>query len=211
MCNNTHVKRIILLIDGENLRHYVEDVIKLEGHQKEEFSIVNIDFDKMFSNALKGLGISQKTYYSAKIHLCQETPEKSRKIIEKQRVLKSKLEKIGYNFTIDGNVRAQTIEESGKKRIVFKEKGVDVRIAVDLVKIAFDKNCDTVVLCSSDSDLQPAIKEARSRGLEIIYLGFEMFQNKGLSYTTNRTILLRNSEIIDSLDRTSQLEIPIKS
>jgi uncharacterized LabA/DUF88 family protein len=62
-----------------------------------------------------------------------------------------------------------------------------------------------VVLCSSDSDLQPAIKEAKSRGLEIVYLGFESQPNKGLSYTTDKTILLRSSEIIGAIDKTVQL------
>gem|GEM_PF-6371518 len=30
------------------------------------------------------------------------------------------------------------------------------------------------------------------------YLGFEFNPNKGLSYTTNRTILIRNSEVLDT-------------
>jgi len=57
---------------------------------------------------------------------------------------------------------------------------------------------ETAILCSSDSDLQPAIKELRDRGVEIVYLGFETNPNRGLSYTTNRTILLRNPEVIEA-------------
>jgi uncharacterized LabA/DUF88 family protein len=84
---------------------------------------------------------------------------------------------------------------NGKSRITFKEKGVAVRIAVDLVSFSCDKTIKKAIICSSDSDLQPAIAEARKRGIEIIYLGFESFPNKGLMYTTNKTILFRNSEI----------------
>ncbi len=80
----------------------------------------------------------------------------------------------------------------------FREKGVDVKIAVDLVTNACDKIIKTAILCSSDSDLQPAVKEAMKRGIEIIYLGFEFNPNKGLSYTTNRTILIRNSEVLSA-------------
>lgn len=192
---------VALFIDGENLRHYVEVVMESESHQKRRVSIVDINFKKLFKNALKGLNIDQKVYYAAKVHFYQGTPEKSREIIEKQRSLKTKLERVGYQFIVAGNVRAQVVEENRRKKVIFREKGVDVRIAVDLVTAAVDKSYTTVVLCSSDSDLQPAIKEAKARGLGIIYLGFETFQNKGLSYTTDRTILLRNSEIMDSLKK----------
>jgi uncharacterized LabA/DUF88 family protein len=61
---------------------------------------------------------------------------------------------------------------------------------------AYDKNIDQCILASSDSDLQPAVKELRKRQIKIIYLGFEQNPNKGLSYTTNRTILIRNAEIL---------------
>ena len=50
---------------------------------------------------------------------------------------------------------------------------------------------------SSDSDLQPAIKAVRERGVACMYLGFENQPNKGLSYTTNKTILIRNSEVLE--------------
>lgn len=63
---------------------------------------------------------------------------------------------------------------------------------------AADKIVQTAILCSSDSDLQPAIKELRKRNTEVIYLGFEINPNKGLTYTTNRTILFRNSEILEA-------------
>lgn len=85
---------------------------------------------------------------------------------------------------------------SGKNTLVFKENGVDVRMAVDMVTDACDKVIKTAIVCSSDSDLQPAVKEARKRGVEVIYLRFEHNPNKGLMYTTNRTILLRNAEVL---------------
>lgn len=81
--------------------------------------------------------------------------------------------------------------------IVFREKGVDVRIGVDMVSSACDKMSSTIILGSSDSDLQPAIQEATKRGMECIYLGFETNPNKGLTYTCKRTILIRDSEVLE--------------
>ena len=88
---------------------------------------------------------------------------------------------------------------NGKTKTIFREKGVDVRLAVDLVSLSCDKSIDRAIICSSDSDLQPAIAETRKRGVEVIYLGFENSPNKGLTFTTHRTVLFRNSEIAQAI------------
>ena len=73
-----------------------------------------------------------------------------------------------------------------------------MKIAVDMVGLACDNKVKTIILASSDSDLQPAIGEVRRRKVTCIYLGFEAQPNKGLTYTTNRTILMRNVEVLES-------------
>jgi uncharacterized LabA/DUF88 family protein len=113
-----------------------------------------------------------------------------------QRYLKTNLEKQGFEFLIAGNVRTQTVKVDHKTKVIFKEKGVDVKIAVDLVTMACDKKIKTAIICSSDSDLQPAIQEIRKRKVEVIYTGFKINPNKGLIYTTNKTVLFKNSEIL---------------
>jgi uncharacterized LabA/DUF88 family protein len=191
--------KTVLYIDGENLRHYVENVLTGRGIIKSKASILNLNLELLFKKALKGIRISQKIYYASKLRFHKETPRKSQQLIQEQRVLKTRLEKTGFKFIISGNVRAQIVRTNKRPRVVFKEKGVDVKIAVDLVSAACDKKTETIILCSSDSDLQPAVKEVKRRGAEIIYLGFEISPNKGLMYTTDRTILIRNSEILDCL------------
>jgi DNA-binding LacI/PurR family transcriptional regulator len=59
-----------------------------------------------------------------------------------------------------------------------------------------DKLLKTAILCSSDSDLQPAVQEAKKRGIEVVYLGFGFQPNKGLMYTTNATVVFRDAEIL---------------
>jgi len=83
----------------------------------------------------------------------------------------------------------------GHEVLTFKEKGVDVKMAVDMITQACNKNLKTAIIGSSDSDLQPAVRELRIQKIERIYLGFESQPNKGLTATTNRTILIRNSEV----------------
>ena len=44
-----------------------------------------------------------------------------------------------------------------------REKGVDVAIATDIVSLALRDECDVIVVASADTDLRPAIEEARTR------------------------------------------------
>lgn len=120
-----------------------------------------------------------------------------RQLIEEQRQLKTHLEAQGFEVVLSGRVRGQ-MEDGGKGRqvLVFKEKGVDVKIAVDMVSLCCDQKVKEIVMGSSDSDLQPAIKEVRDRQVRCVYLGFESQPNKGLAYTTDRTILIRKAEAI---------------
>lgn len=184
----------VLFIDGENFLHKVEEVLKEEGIAKDTLDLALIDLDKLFKEPLKAFSISRKIFYVSRLHIHPETKKKSLELIKFQRKLRNNLVKQGFEFVIAGNVRAQRVGD----KIVFREKGVDVKIGVDLVVFACDKKLDSAILCSSDSDLQPAVAELKQRHVEIVYVGFETNPNKGLSYTTNRTILLRNPEVAEA-------------
>lgn len=187
----------VLYIDGENLKFYIKDVLR-NASVRHPYELEKIDYNNLFSSALAGISLDDKRFYSARLKVHNGSVAKSRELIEKQRALKSHLENQGFVFIKSGNVRKQTITVAGNRRVIFKEKGVDVKIAVDLVVDACDKNVSRSILCSSDSDLQPAVSELKSRGVEVIYLGFEILPNRGLTYTSDRTILLRNSEVLNA-------------
>lgn len=68
--------------------------------------------------------------------------------MERKRRLKGNLTRKKVKFVIAGNVRS---DNSNPPK--FREKGVDVRIAVDMISSACDSSYDTLILCSSDSDL----------------------------------------------------------
>jgi uncharacterized LabA/DUF88 family protein len=190
------MEQTILFIDGENFVYKIEEVLKRKSIKKESVDITSLDFNKLFELPLKDFKITRKIFYSAKLNFYPETKDKSNELIKNQRRLKNNLIKQGFEFITAGNVRGQKITVDHKTKNIFREKGVDVRLAVDLVTLACDKLLKTAILCSSDSDLQPAVKEAKNRNIEVVYLGFEVNPNKGLTYTTNRTILFRDSEIL---------------
>lgn len=49
-----------------------------------------------------------------------------------------------------------------------KQKGVDMRIGVDIASIALKRQADTIVLVAGDSDFVPAAKLARREGVDFI-------------------------------------------
>lgn len=205
----------ILFVDGENFKKKVEGVLTGEGaiKEKDEIEWTRFNFKGLFDQILQGINVDRKIFYCARINKHPATPEKSEILIQKLRTLKDYLQSQNQNFEviIAGNVRGYPTEKWGQKEktfsfgkkefIVFKEKGVDVRIAVDMVSMACDNLLQTIILASSDSDLQPAIKEIAKRKKNCIYVGFENSPNKGMTYTTSRTILIRNSEIIDNYQK----------
>lgn len=49
-----------------------------------------------------------------------------------------------------------------------EQKGVDMRIGVDIISMALKKQVDQIILVSGDSDFVPAAKQGRREGLDII-------------------------------------------
>jgi uncharacterized LabA/DUF88 family protein len=187
----------ILLIDGENFKGKIKSVFNKAGKDRPIWH--EYDFTALLDKVLDGLVINRKIFYFAHVKEHPDSREKSKKLIEEQRLLKNHLEKLGFEVILSGRVRGQWEEDQkGKKSLIFKEKGVDVKIAVDMVSLACDGKVKEMILGSSDSDLQPAIKEVRNRLINCVYLGFESQPNKGLTYTTNRTLLMRNAEVLSS-------------
>lgn len=184
------MKRIIL-IDGENFKAKINAVFRVAGKARPKWH--QYDFKNLFTQVFNGIKIDEYYFYFARIKEHPQTREKSRQLIEEQRLLKTHLEKQGFQIILQGRVRGQ-FEADG--RLVFKEKGVDVKIAVDMVSLSCDKKADEILLLSSDSDLHPAIAEVKKRGVSCVYIGFEDQPNRGMTYTADRTILIRNTEVL---------------
>jgi uncharacterized LabA/DUF88 family protein len=186
---------ILLLIDGENFKAKIKDIFK--GARKKVPNWNFYDFKKLINSAITDQKIDKIIFYGAKIKRHEATPEKSDKLIAEQRMFKTSLERQGFEFKFGGTVRGHITETIDKKNVlIFKEKGVDVQIAVDMVSWTCDGGVTNLILGSSDSDLIPAIKEIRKRNTSCTYLGFEEKPNLGVLYASNKAILIRNSEVL---------------
>jgi len=186
--------KTILFIDGRNLISKMKFVLDPNRNKNIDFTIYN--FKGLFDKVLSKIEVDRRIFYFGGLIIDKRTEKKSIELIEKQRRLKTSLEKQEFEVIYAGRIRGHKENcPKGHNFLSFKEKGVDVRIAVDMIGMAHNKELKLAIIASSDSDLQPAIKELENNSIERIYLGFEDSPNKGLTYTTNRTILIRNSEL----------------
>ncbi len=197
-------KKTILYVDGENFLFKVAEILIASNNITFKHEITKFSFSILCDIALSDYTINERRFYAAKVHLHEDTPElknKSLTIINSQRKLKRNLTNEGTEFISSGNVRLQDIIPATKKqktKYIFKEKGTDVKMAVDMLSGVCDGLTSTVLMLSSDSDMQPVVKEITKRGGKVIYIGFENKPNVGLSYSCHKTILLRKREIIDA-------------
>lgn len=101
--------------------------------------------------------------------------------------LYSNQQKLFYNLQKQGIVIKKGFMM--KQGSYYHEKGVDVRIASDIIRGALKNEYNTCFVISSDSDILPAIQEAISAGKEVVYVCFERsVLSRALYSNCSRTI-----------------------
>lgn len=99
--------------------------------------------------------------------------------------LKTRIEEIAIDSRV---LEYQKIKKLGIQKITIerlREKGIDVKLATDLVVGAVDDKYDTAIVVSSDSDLIPAIDWVRlRRQKKIEYVGFSLLDPKNKNDST---------------------------
>lgn len=183
-------KQTVLYIDGQNFMTRIRTILRRRGVT--EIDLSKFDFWGMLGKIFKDQQVDLVQIYFAKLHAHKDTAEKSEELIKRELELKALLEQQGLKYITAGSVRPRKRGDE----IEFVEKGVDIRIAVDMVTDVIDGVVSTVLLASSDSDMQPAIYEMKRRGAEVWYVGFASRMNRGLMLTTDRYVLIDNMDIV---------------
>ena len=68
---------------------------------------------------------------------------------------------------LDGSLRLDQLQENDVMYDI-EQKGVDIKIGIDIASIAYKRLAERIVLVSGDSDFVPAAKLARREGLDFI-------------------------------------------
>lgn len=72
-----------------------------------------------------------------------------------------------FKKILNGTILLEDLQEKDFSLSV-TQKGVDMRIGVDISSLAFKKQVDRIILISGDSDFVPAAKQARREGIDFI-------------------------------------------
>lgn len=139
-------------------RIFFYDCAPLEKKMHNPISGKSIDFSKS-EEAIFRRDLHQKLIKTRKLALrLGKLSEKSAKWIFKPEIIEKILKK-----QID-------IKSVGENDVTIdvRQKGVDMRIALDIASITFKKQANRIVLVSGDSDFVPAAKLARREGIDFI-------------------------------------------
>lgn len=193
-------KRTIVYIDGENFLHRIEETLKAAKVIAKKEQILHLAVRELLITSLSDLNPDEIRYYGTKIRTYDikdiKVLERSQKMVESQRRFKRDLLNQDIEFIVAGSLRVREINcfQCKKTSLVFKEKGVDVRLAVDLITEA-SKNIIQVVV-SSDSDLLPAIRQARAQGSVIIYAHHAEKPNYAMIKSSQETRVFTKNQIM---------------
>lgn len=173
------MKKNLVIFDGSNFYHGVKRL-------SPKTHLINFDYKKLV-NILTNSNKNSVEYCVGEIRQ-DPKDKKSVKLYANQQALFYQLEKQSIEIK-----KGYMLKNDG----VFREKGVDVRIAIDIVRGALKNEFDRCFVISSDTDIIPAIFEAKSDGKEIIYVGFSNFVSRALKVNCSKTIIVTKQMILN--------------
>lgn len=174
------MEKVFIAIDGGNFYR------KLKSKEIKLHNLTEFDYKGFIKWLAKNNKIVDCCYYVGQIRE-EAGNAKSRILKRDQDILFSKLKKQGIRI------------ETGyilKSKNQYREKGVDVHIAVDICMKAVRKEYNKLILVSSDTDLIPAIKEAKSLKIHVEYVGFDFNPSFAMIRFSDSRTLLKRQDLI---------------
>lgn len=143
--------KAIIFIDANNWYHNLKYYIQP--------SLINIEKLKEFFSKKLSLDIVEVRWYTS-IPDIRDNPETYYKHLK----FLSKLEKAG------AKIISRKLQKITNKNITYnKEKGIDVWIAIDLVKLSIlEQSCNTCILISGDADFVPALDLLQKNKIHVL-------------------------------------------
>ena len=138
------MERVVIFIDGSNFYHALKGC----------FGTAAIDFAKLATLLAGSRKLVRIYYYNAPINQAEE-PDKFR---NQQRFF-NQLRLVPYLDLKLGRLE--------KRRGTVVEKGVDVNIAVDMLRLAYKDTYDTAILISGDGDFAAAVEAVKDLGKHV--------------------------------------------
>ncbi len=171
------MNKVLVIIDGSNFYH---------GSKKlcPEVHLTNFEYRK-FVEELIGIKNPRVLYCVGEIKR-EQGNKKAEGMYAQQQSLFYNLEKQGIEV-----YKGFMLKSDGK----YHEKGVDVKMAVEIASGALKNEYSECFLVSSDTDIIPAILEAKKVKKKIIYVGFENKLSRAMVRNCIKTIVIKRKMI----------------
>lgn len=181
--------RVAILLDGGFVKKKLPQAL---GHFPTPNDVVSVSTSVMGKPRLAGLALYRVLYYDAPPYEGTSsnpisgtalnfaaTPEarQNKALIDRLElepdfaVRRGEIVQSGWKL---GRSALRSLAQHGPRPIVandlvpdMEQKGVDIRIGLDIARIAINRLVDVLVLVTSDSDFVPVMKFARPEGLKV--------------------------------------------
>jgi uncharacterized LabA/DUF88 family protein len=183
----------VVFIDGENTKGRIREVYAKFSSPIPEWH--EYDFAGLFTEVLTMTSGSRRRFYRATPKRHPDIPDIGERLLNSYRSLGGHLHRQGFESISAGVLRADYKSTTDKKP-TYREKGVDVSLAVDMISMAYENVFDTAYLVASDSDYQPAVTALKKLKKKIVYVGFEVNPNLGLIAKTTDRIIIPNKTVL---------------
>lgn len=194
---------MIIYLDGENVVHQLMDVLRRTRRLRTRDDLLKVDVVGLIKR-LVGAKDARIKYYTTTIGQApddEELEKRRQDIMAWTELWDAHLQAQGIEIIQAGHLRARdgiTCKNCGHREAVFREKGVDVRLAVDLVVDSeTDKN---LVIWSSDADLLPAVEVIKSRGARVKILAHKSALTWGLAREAEEWQTYTDRQLIRAFD-----------
>jgi uncharacterized LabA/DUF88 family protein len=162
------MKKSFVFIDGSNLYHRIKSVADYYLREtNQEYGTIDFNFKGFCNLFIKDTDLQGIHYYVGQVKRLNNKDKdalKSEQMYAAQQRLVGYLQKNGI-FLRYGKLLHYPDSE------IYHEKGVDVKIAVEMIRFARENKFDVAYLLSSDSDLIPAVKEVKTFNKQVVYIG----------------------------------------
>ena len=182
MKNAKKTKRVIVFIDGSNFYFRLKELTKDLRYA----SLLNFNYREFSKWLCQDFKLIDIRYYIGVVRR-KKNNLKSEEMHSNQQKLFRRLQRNKVNI-----IEGQLIQHPDK---TYHEKGVDVRIAVEMIRFARQNKYDTAFLISSDNDLIPAVEEVFSFNKKVKYICAANRRSFLLSKATGDYFVLRQKDV----------------
>jgi uncharacterized LabA/DUF88 family protein len=187
-----------IYIDGENFRKGLEKVLLENDVLEKGTPLQKYNIRGLLQDVL-GIDQLDIVYYASRVKLPvgYSPSRRMRKLTddikEQARVWLANVVNQSIELLKAGNLKIRESKpcyNCHKKQEVLQEKGVDVRLAVDLLEDVYEKKMPKIGLFSSDSDLCPVLHKAVNKKVKVVYICFAASVNRAVAAVANETITI---------------------